>query len=119
MRALATVLLASAAVLATALAPARAPMANQSAQPVDNGTPACVRWRADAIYRNAGYDHIVTLYNGCEAPAQCTVTTNVNPDPISVQVAAGKTAEVLTFRGSPARVFDARVTCALEARTGP
>jgi hypothetical protein len=113
MRAKATALLASAAVLASTLVPAGA------AEPAQNGGAQCVRWRADAIYRNAGYDHVVTLFNGCSAPAVCTVTTNVNPDPISAQVAPGKEAEVLTFRGSPAREFDARVRCAIEARTGP
>jgi hypothetical protein len=113
MRATATALLASAAVLASTLVPAGA------AEPAqDNGGAPCVRWRADAIYRNAGYDHVVTLFNGCEAPASCTVTTNVNPDPIGVQVAPGKEAQVLTFRGSPAREFDARVRCAIEARAG-
>jgi hypothetical protein len=80
--------------------------------------PGCVRWRSEARYRAYGYDHLVTVYNGCEAPAVCTVTTNVNPDPIGVQIAPGKEAEVLTFRGSPAREFQARVRCALEARAG-
>jgi hypothetical protein len=109
---MATALLASAAVLATTLVPAGA------ADPAQNGgSPPCVRWRADAIYRNAGYDHVVTLYNGCQAPAVCTVTTNVNPDPIDVQIAPGKEAQVLTWRGSPAREFEARVRCALEARS--
>jgi hypothetical protein len=112
MRAKATALLASAAVLASTLVPAGA------AEPAENGSVPCVRWRTDAIYRNYGYDHVVTLFNGCDAPAVCTVTTNVNPDPIGVQVAPGKEAEVLTFRGSPARSFEARVRCALEARTG-
>lgn len=115
MRAKATVLLASAAVLATTLVPARAVEQEQAQNP----SAPCVRWRADSIYRNYGYDHVVTLFNGCDAPATCTVTTNVNPDPIGVQVAPGKEAEVLTFRGSPAREFEARVRCAIEARTGP
>jgi hypothetical protein len=111
MRAKATALLASAAVLATTLVPA---LADEQTQ---NPNAPCVRWRADSIYRNYGYDHVVTLFNGCDALATCTVTTNVNPDPIGVQVQPGKEAEVLTFRGSPAREFEARVRCAIEART--
>src|SRR5688572_30118871 len=79
--------------------------------------PECVRWRSEVRYRNAGYDHVVILQNACDAPAVCTVTTNVNPDPISAQVAPGQVTEVLTFRGSPASTFDARVQCALEAGT--
>jgi len=76
-----------------------------------------VRWRSESRYANGGYNHVVILQNACDAPAMCTVTTNVNPDPIRATLAPGAVTEVLTFRGSPAYAFEARVQCALEART--
>jgi hypothetical protein len=100
--------------LAPALLVAAAALAVPAA---DNGAEAlsCVRWRSEARYKNFGYDHVVILQNGCDAPAICSVKTNVNPEPISASVAPGEQTEVLTFRGSPASTFDARVSCALEA----
>jgi len=77
--------------------------------------PSCIAWRSEARYRNYGYDHIVEIRNGCSAAAECQVTTNVAPEPVGVRVGAGQTVEVLTFRGSPASAFKARVRCGLKA----
>jgi hypothetical protein len=108
MRKRAAILLAPAALLAATAWAAPAP---------DNGaeTLSCVRWRSEARYVNGGYNHVVTLQNGCDAPAVCTVKTNVNPEPVSANIAPGEQVEVLTFRGSPASTFETRVQCALEA----
>ncbi len=75
--------------------------------------PACVHWRIEVRYANYGYDHWVVIHNGCQREAACVVTTNVNPEPIHVGVPVDATKEVLTFRGSPAREFHARVVCRL------
>jgi hypothetical protein len=102
-----------------ALAPASAAWASPGApaRPLDSSasaTPACIHARAEARYANYGYDHWVIIHDGCDADAACAVTTNVNPNPTSVSVPKGKAREVLTFRGSPAREFSAKVACTLQ-----
>lgn len=77
------------------------------------GHPACVAVTAQARYGAYGYDHLVTLSNGCDRHADCTVRTDVNPEPIAVSLSAGQTEEVVTFRGSPASTFRATVRCVL------
>lgn len=73
--------------------------------------PACVKHRAEARYRNLGYDHLVHVSNGCDRPVACRVSTNVNPDPVEIALSPGESREVVTWRGSPAREFTARVAC--------
>jgi hypothetical protein len=80
----------------------------------ESSFPTCIQVHASAPYGNAGYDHIVTLDNGCEKNAACLVSTDVNPDAIAVDIAPGDTKRVITFRGSPARKFHAHVSCRLE-----
>ncbi|MCA9598701.1 MAG: hypothetical protein KC776_35565 [Myxococcales bacterium] len=75
--------------------------------------PACIKVRARAQYGAYGYDHIVSIHDGCDKTAACVVKTDVNPDPLSVRVAPGKTEEVVTFRGSPSYTFHATVRCEL------
>ena len=75
------------------------------------GVPGCVDVSFYAVYRNMGYDHIVHLANHCDKASVCSVTTNVNPDPTIVTVPPKESLDVLTFRGSPARVFTPHVTC--------
>jgi hypothetical protein len=75
--------------------------------------PTCVDVRTEARYRNYGYDHLVTIRNGCDQAVSCDVGTDVSPEPTRVSVAAHAEADVLTFRGSPAREFSARVECRL------
>lgn len=75
--------------------------------------PACISVSTDARYVPYGYNHIVILKSGCSKAATCSVATDVNPQPISAELAAGATVEVLTFSGSPAQAFRARVTCKL------
>jgi hypothetical protein len=76
-------------------------------------TPPCISWRAEARYRNYGYDHIVEIKSSCDAPADCQVSTDVAPEAVNVRVNPGEAVEVLTFRGSPAYAFKARVRCNL------
>ncbi len=75
--------------------------------------PACISVGTESRYVPYGYNHIVLLKNGCSKAATCTVSTDVNPQASSVDVAAASSVEVLTFTGSPARTFRARVTCKL------
>jgi hypothetical protein len=72
---------------------------------------ACIGVSAQAIYRNYGYDHIVSLTNRCEGDAVCDVSTDVNPEPAHVAVPVNASIEVLTFRGSPARTFTPKIAC--------
>ncbi len=75
--------------------------------------PACIAVGTDARYVPYGYNHVVILKSGCSKPATCTVATDVNPQPVTAEVAANTSVEVLTFSGSPAQAFRARVTCKL------
>lgn len=74
---------------------------------------ACVRVWPQAIYRNYGYDHVVHLESACEAAADCSVATSVNPEAVRVPIAPGEHVEVLTWRGSPASAFTPKVACEL------
>lgn len=76
-----------------------------------NDVPDCVEVQAIARWAAAGYNHIVRIDNGCESRIRCQVATNVNPEPTTVEVAAGQTTDVLTFRDSPASTFEPRVSC--------
>ncbi len=73
---------------------------------------ACVAIRAEARYGAAGYNHVVVLANACAQDEACTVTTDVNPEPQRVLVPARASTEVVTFLGSPARVFVPKAVCA-------
>lgn len=71
----------------------------------------CVIARAEARWAAYGYNHIVHLENTCVEAHTCTVATDVNPAPQTVDVPGNGAVEVLTFRGSPARVFTPAVAC--------
>jgi hypothetical protein len=73
---------------------------------------ACVGFAAEARFRNHAHDHIVRLLSRCQKTVLCAVTTDVNPRGVEVEVRPSEHVEVLTFRGSPAREFEARVACA-------
>lgn len=76
-------------------------------------SPACVSARAEVRYANYGYDHYVVVTNGCATLARCEVTTDVAPAAASLSVPPGESRELLTFRGSPASEFHAKVGCRL------
>lgn len=107
-------ILAALSALGAAAAWTPSPAAPERLDSTATATPGCVHARAEARYANYGYDHWVIIHNACGAAATCAVTTNVNPQPVRVGVPSGKTKEVLTFRGSPAREFSAKVACTLE-----
>ena len=71
----------------------------------------CVDVSAEASFASVGYDHIVTLTSGCKKRMACSVKTNVNPEPASVQLDPGEAQSVVTWRGSPASEFTPDVVC--------
>ncbi|AKU98619.1 hypothetical protein AKJ09_05283 [Labilithrix luteola] len=75
--------------------------------------PACVQVTSEARYVPFGYNHVVTLRNGCSRPASCTVSTDVNPKPGTTDVPSGQTVELVTYYVSPSQAFTASVNCAL------
>jgi len=83
--------------------------ATGAAEPASAG---CVFARAEAPYRYYGYDHLVILTSRCEKPVRCRVSSDVRPEPVNVGVPPNAEVEVALWRGSPASVFKARVSCA-------
>ncbi len=76
--------------------------------------PPCIDVKAQARQNGIAFDHVVTIANGCDRDASCQVTTDLNPELIAVEVPAGETRDVITFRSSPSHEFHARVRCELE-----
>ena len=100
--------------LAAAGLPAHADPLDDSERGPPKGAMSCVHVQTEAPYRAYGYDHLVTIENGCDKPVRCTVKTDVNPEPSHVRVEPQKSETVLTFRGSPASTFKADVSCTFE-----
>ena len=75
--------------------------------------PACVAVKSDSRYVPYGYNHIVTIANGCARETRCLVSTDVSPEQRSVDVPSKESREVVTFMGSPSSTFVARVSCKL------
>jgi hypothetical protein len=102
---------AAALMIASALVVAASSSVAEADPPA--GLPACIGVATEARYVPYGYNHIVRLTNGCSKAATCAVSTDVNPQATSVDVAASATIDVLTFTASPAQTFHAHVTCKL------
>jgi hypothetical protein len=65
-----------------------------------------------ARYVGYGYNHVVSLKNGCTKPVTCEVWTDVDPQPRQTLTAQpGETVEAVLRRGSPAREFKAEKSC--------
>jgi hypothetical protein len=71
----------------------------------------CLRAWFDTRYGNAGYDHIVRLASTCSTPVTCEVSSDAAPQPVKVEVLAGRAQEVVILRGSPARQFTPHAEC--------
>lgn len=76
--------------------------------------PPCVKVQTQAIFSGAGYNHVVSIDNGCTRAADCEVSTDVAPEKLAVTVPAAESRDLVTFRGSPASEFKATVKCALK-----
>jgi hypothetical protein len=81
---------------------------------VEVTNPACIQFWGEVRYRYPGYDHIVHVVNGCDQRALCAVSTNVDPDPITITLEPHTSQQVLVRRSSPARRFTPYVVCVLE-----
>jgi len=71
----------------------------------------CATFKTEAAFVGLAYNHLVHLHNACAYAVSCRVKTDVNPKEETVTVPAGGNKTQLTFRGSPAREFNAKVTC--------
>ena len=101
----AAILLLSLAGLIYGLSPSPAVAADDKQQP-------CIYYWGEARYV-IGYDHIVHVVNKCEVEANCTLTTNVNPQPEVFSVEPGEHKVITTWRGSPAASFAITLDCKL------
>jgi hypothetical protein len=79
--------------------------------PAPTGSACLIRYWTEARARYPGYDHLVHIHNGCDLAVACTIHTNVMPKPLSTTVGAQSRVAVMTYRGSPARRFNASVYC--------
>ena len=79
-----------------------------------DGTPACIRWSQQTVHTSAGNNHVVFVENTCARSASCSISTDVAPDPIQASLQPNQRTELVTFRGSPAFTFRARVECKLD-----
>lgn len=78
---------------------------------VEGDRPACVRVTATPRAQAYGFDHVVSIANGCEAQVTCRVSSDVNPTVQTMTIAPGASRDTLLWRGSPASAFRALVTC--------
>lgn len=92
---------------------ARAPDAGGEAGAKQPAVPKCIRVSTAAVFSGGGYDHVVTIESSCDKDARCQVSTNVAEEVLEVEVPAGETRDLVTFRGSPTSEFEADVRCAL------
>lgn len=76
--------------------------------------PPCVKLESKAIFSGSGYDHVVSIDNGCQQDVDCSVSTDVSDETLSVMVPAGESRDLVTYRGSPASEFKASVKCTLK-----
>jgi hypothetical protein len=80
---------------------------------VRQGSPMeCVEVGGVSIWGGVGWNHFVYLTNHCGETVDCSVTTNVNPEPREAIVPQEVTALVVTAWNSPVSVFVPSVTCA-------
>jgi hypothetical protein len=76
----------------------------------------CIQSWPEARMQAYGYNHIVHVKDVCDAPADCVITTDVNPEPTKLSVAGKSEAEINTYLGSPARVFTPKVVCTMRTK---
>ena len=80
--------------------------------PVAQNPNDCAVVRATARYVGLGYTHAIVLKNGCQKPVECSVWTDVDPEPkTTLSLRPGEESEVVTRRGSPAREVTAFKQC--------
>jgi hypothetical protein len=88
--------------------------ANADSGSTSEGNPTCVHYRAEAVLGVAGYNHFVYVGNACASTANCSIVTSANPTPIDFTVVPSETLAVITYKESPARIFQVKVQCRLQ-----
>lgn len=101
---------------AALVALASPPASAADAGAADGGAAGCIESWPEARMQAYGYNHIVHIRDTCAVAADCIVTTDVNPQPTPVAVAAKSETEINTYLGSPARVFTPKVVCTMHTR---
>lgn len=76
-------------------------------------TPQCIDVRAEARRAATGYEHWVFIESDCDLAAACDVSTDVNPESMTVTIQPRSTARVLTAAEAPSSKFTPYVTCQL------
>lgn len=80
--------------------------------PVAQNPNECAVVKAAARYVGLGYTHAIVLKNGCQRPVECTVWTDVDPEPkTALSARPGEERELVTRRGSPSREVTAFKQC--------
>lgn len=72
---------------------------------------ACVAVKGEARSNGYGWKHVVVLTSSCAKTADCSVSTDVNPQVTKVEVAPKATVEVVTWFDSPSSAFVPKVQC--------
>ena len=80
------------------------------------GLPKCITMTSEARSEGGGYDHVVHLTNQCGAPASCTVSTNVEPNPIWADLPNQQDTVVVTGKGSSETAFRPQAFCIVDDR---
>jgi hypothetical protein len=89
-------------------------VAGASASASAEGTQAsCIKFWGETRYGALAYNHIVHIANSCAATADCSVSTDVNPEAQQIAIEGNSSVEVMTFMGSPSRTFKPKVTCTM------
>lgn len=76
-------------------------------------TPECIRVRAEARRGIAGYEHWVFIDSDCDLAAACDISTDVNPESMTVTVQPRSTGSVMTASEVSTNEFTPYVTCRL------
>lgn len=73
--------------------------------------PECVTHTKHSSYRGYGYNHSVEVRNGCDAPVECTASSDSAPDPITFTVNGSATVTKVLKVNAPGSAFELRLSC--------
>lgn len=78
--------------------------------------PKCITMTTEvrASGGGGGYDHIVHFGNQCGAAATCTVSTDVQPEPVWADLPNQKDTDVVTSKGSSEAAFRPYAFCLVD-----
>ena len=76
--------------------------------------PKCITMTTEARPSGGGCDHIVHFGNQCGAAATCTVSTDVQPEPVWADLPNQKDTDVVTSKGSSEAAFRPYAFCLVD-----